>query len=122
MLSMTAQTSKRGADIYFHEQAHMLAKSATEYALLAISGHNNSADCITNINSEYGDVYDINTTIRYIGLSTVDGTCANGNSLVDTIVTPESNGTVMIDVYITLNANSTGAEALRFHRRTLQKP
>lgn len=128
MLSMTAQTSKRGADLYFQEQAHMLAKSATEFALLAISGHerNATAGCVTRINSQYPNVnpiYDINTTIRYIGLSGFGGTCAGTNSFIDNIATPESNGTVLIDVYVTLDAATAGTtEDIRFHRRTMQKP
>jgi hypothetical protein len=129
MLSMTAQTGKRGTDIYFQEQAYMLAKSATEYALLAISGHDRATNsCINEINSGYqctggNCVYDITTKIRYIGLSALGGTCDNEDSLIDTIVTPESNGTVMIDVYVTVDPAQAGnTEELRFHRRTLQKP
>lgn len=121
MVSMTAKTTKRSADIYFQEQAHLLAKSATEYALLAISGHDRTTDCINQINSTYpavNPVYNINTTIRYIG----DAFPAGCNMLVNDIVTPESNGTVLIDVYVTTN-NTVGLnEPVRFHRRTMQKP
>ncbi len=130
MVSMTAQTSKRGADIYFEEQAHLLAKSATEYALLAISGHdrNGTTQCITStpavhlLDGAGNAVYEVNTTIRYIGLASIGGTCAGTNSLIDNIVTPESNGTVVIDVYVTVPTAQTGMEPVRFHRRTMQKP
>lgn len=123
MLSITAQTSKRGADLYFQEQAHMLAKSATEFALLAISGHDRTLNsCITRINSKYDD-YDINTTIRHIGLAGLGGTCDGTDSYIDNILTPESNGTILIDVYVTLHAADVGiTEDIRFHRRTMQKP
>ncbi len=122
MVSMTALTTKRGADLYFQEQAHLLAQSATEYALLAISGHSIAAtgNCINQINSTYDGIYNINTTIRYIG----NGFPAapNCNMLTNTIQTPESNGTVLIDVYVTAPSSETGAEPVRFHRRTMQKP
>ena len=36
-LSLSTQTTKRTADIYLHEQAVLLSKSAAEYALLQIS-------------------------------------------------------------------------------------
>jgi hypothetical protein len=131
MVSMTTLTSKRGTDLYFQEQAHLLAKSATEYALLAISGHSiaSTGNCINTINATYGDIYDINTTIRYIGngFPTIAGACdmlkyANGINDVNDIQTAESNGTVIIDVYVTAPSDQTGAERVRFHRRTMQKP
>ena len=128
MINMTAQTTKRTGDIYFQEQAHLLAKSATEFTLLAISGHDRDAnDCITNINIQYPQagaqaIFDINTTIRYIGLAGLGGTCAGTNSLVDNIITPESNGTILIDTYVTTTANVNLTEPVRFHRRTMQKP
>jgi len=131
MLSMSSQSSKRGADLYFQEQAHMLAKSATEFALLAISGHNRAAtdNCVNQISSTYGGIYDINTTIRYIGNglpASPDCTYLNYNGSgapINDITTNVSNGTVIIDVYVTLQAGATTmSEDIRFHRRTMQKP
>lgn len=123
MVSMTALTTKRGVDLYFQEQAHLLAKSATEYALLAISGHSISAtgNCINAIDSSYDGIYDINTSISYFGngFPTTPGAC---NMLSNSIQTDESNGTVIIDVYVTAPSDETGAEQVRFHRRTMQKP
>ena len=122
MINMTAQTTKRTGDIYFQEQAHLLAKSATEFALLAISGHNRAGgNCLTNINSQYpgagaAAIFDINTTIRYFGLNCVS------NSLTNTISTPESNGTIIVDTYVTTSSNVNLTEPIRFHRRTMQKP
>ena len=133
MLSMTALTTKRGVDIFFEEQAHLLAKSATEHALLAISGHehNVTTQCINSINSNYlvdgggNAVYQIQTNIRYFGLDAYGGTCAGNNSITDgglPIYTPESNGTIIIDVNVTVPTLQTQAEPVRFHRRTMQKP
>ena len=124
MVNMTALTTKRTTDIFFQEQAHLLAKSATEFVLLAISGHNRGtgaqSDCVTSINIQYPDAvtpfYDINTTIRYIGLD------CSANSLVSTISTPESNGTIIVDTYVTTTPTVNLTEPVRFHRRTMQKP
>ena len=124
MVNMTAQTTKRNADIYLQEQAHLLAKSATEFVLLAISGHNRAVNsCLTKINivSPSGN-FDINTTIRYIGLADLGVNCAGENSLIDSILTPESNGTILVDTYVTTTPLAGVTEPVRFHRRTMQKP
>lgn len=126
MVKMTALTTKRTADVFFQEQAYLLAKSATEFALLAISAHDRDAHgCITNINIQYPTsgaqaIYDINTTIRYIGFNSYAGTCST-NSFIDEISTSESNGTVIIDTYVTTSTNVNITEPVRFHRRTMQK-
>jgi len=114
MISLSSTTAKQTSDIYVSEQAKLLAKSATELALLAISGHDNSADCIENINFTYETNYDVNMTIFYIG---------NGmpctNMLDNTIATAESNGTIIVDTYVTFNGAN---EPIRYHKRTIQKP
>ena len=128
MVNMTAQTTKRTADIYFQEQAHLLAKSATEFAMLAISGHNRAGgNCLTDIDIQYpaagaAAIFDINTTISYIGLAGLGGNCGGAASLINNITTPESNGTILIDTYVTTSATVDLTEPVRFHRRTMQKP
>ncbi len=124
MISYTTQTSSQTKDIYLKEQAQLLAKSATEFALLAISGHDRTAtgNCVNQINATYSPdsgskLFDINTTIRYIGLGSIAG-CSSLNG-AGAIATAESNGTVLIDVYVT--ATDTNPP-IRYHRRTLQKP
>jgi len=92
MVKMTAATSKKTGDLFFQEQAHLLAKSATEYALLAISGHERSAanECLSNINIQYPSagataIYDINVSINYIGVGAYGGTCAGYINNITTI-------------------------------------
>jgi len=122
MMNMSSLANKRTEHVYFTEQAQLLAKSATEFALLAISGHNRAGNsCVQTINSDYAGYFDVNTTIRYIGLGGA-GSCGT-NSFVDAITTPQSAGTVLIDVSVTsidtaLNLGNT----IRYHRRTIQKP
>ncbi len=118
--SLSTKTVKQTGDIYMKEQGQLLAKSATEFALLAISGHNNSADCINQIDLQYpqgSPVYDINMTLRYIG----NGFPAGCNVLSNNISTSESNGTVLIDTVVSYTDPTTN-EQVRFHRRTIQKP
>lgn len=127
MLNMSSLANKRTGHIYFTEQAQLLAKSATEFALLAISGHDRGAanPCIQTVTSTYPAVnpfFDITTTIRYIGLGGLGGTCA-ANSFVNAINTTQSVGTVLLDVTVTSRDNILNlGNTIRYHRRTIQKP
>ncbi len=118
--SLSSQTTKQTGDLYLQEQGQLLAKSATEFALLAISGHENNVSCIEQINLQYpqgAPMFDINMTLYYFG----NGLPATCNTLSDSITTPESNGTVMIDTFVSYT-NPENNETVRFHRRTIQKP
>ncbi len=123
MLTLTRKTTKDTTNLYLKEQAVLLAKSATELALLEISGHNRGAkgntNCLNQVNAVYPNatspIFDINTTIRYIGLN-----CQNGSNYISSITTPDSNGSVLIDTTVTLTSG-TSVEPIRYFRRTLQK-
>lgn len=122
-LSLTGITTARTNDNYLHEQALLLTSSATEYAILALSGHNPVTNgCINNINAQYPSagaaaMFDINVTMHYVGYSTILG-C---NNYIADIDTAETNGTILMDVVVTSNANLGLDEPIRYHRRTLQK-
>lgn len=129
-MSMTAQTTKRSTDLYIYEQAVLLSKSAAEYALLRIS---QSAPCsISNLNftpdlngngSTTDDYYDINITMRYI--YTAPSPCTNipapGGTDYFTISTPEQNGSVLMDISVSVNDTTVTSEPIRYFRRTIQK-
>ena len=120
-LSFSTQTSKQSADIYTKEQLELLSMSGTEFALLAISGHerNTTSKCVENINMRYPKTdprYDINISIYYIGKQLP---CNPNHILSNNIDTIESNGTVIIDTVVT---NLQSDEPIRYHRRTIQKP
>ena len=122
MLSMTTETAQRTTNTYVNEQAQMLAKSATEYAVLRVSGVTRSnANCLNSFNAQYPNstapIFDINVSIQYFGFGNL-GACSN---IVNAISTPESNGTMLIDVYVQDNPALGLSEPIRYHRRTLQK-
>jgi hypothetical protein len=121
-LSYTTQVGKQTSDIYLRTQAELLALSATEYAMLAISAHDIDAagTCINRIDATHNNMFDINITLRYFGndLPALHADCA---VLDNTIATPDSNVTVMVDTVVTTRDN-VGTERIRIHRRTLQKP
>ncbi|KIM11410.1 MAG: hypothetical protein KU37_07245 [Sulfuricurvum sp. PC08-66] len=119
MLRYSGQAQSNTLTYYEYEQAQLLARSATEYALLAISAHERNATngCVNRIDSTMED-FTITTRIYYIGLAGLAG-C---DSYVDTIATPESVGTVLIDVIVKGQKNSESNTSITYHRRTLQKP
>jgi len=135
MLATTTETAKRTTNTYVNEQAQLLAKSAVEYALLRVSAHNRrgadntvgTADdsCINTLNFSYPDntspIFDIQVDIAYFGFGPYNATVSNCTTMANNISTPESNGTMRIDVYVSDNAGLGLSEPIRYHRRTLQK-
>lgn len=126
-ISMSTKTTQRTTNEYLHEQAILLASSATEYAILAISGHDRVANdnCINSINAIYPNtinpIFDINISISYVGFGGIGLNADDCRDYIATIVTPETNGTTLIDVIVTSNNNLNINEPIRYHRRTLQK-
>ncbi len=122
MLSYSTSSAKSTVDLYLKEQAQLLGRSATEYALLAISGHENSTSCVEGINMLYpqtvNPTHEINVTIWYIG-NGLPTTC--NNIIHNNISTVESNLTAIIDVVVQVQADLT-SEPIKIHRRTIQKP
>ncbi|MEA2112120.1 MAG: type II secretion system protein [Campylobacterota bacterium] len=126
MISMSTQSLKRTTNVYLNEQAVLLAKSATEYAMLAVSGYDRVANngCINTINATYpsaaSPVFNINVNLRYIGFGAAPFS-AGCNDYISNINTPESNGTILMDVTVTSDPSLNIGETIRYHRRTLQK-
>ena len=81
MINLSSGSVKATLDIYLKEQAELLARGATEYAILAVSGHDNNVSCIENINIAYPEgadnTHDINMTIMYMGRGIRVATCNN---------------------------------------------
>jgi len=116
-LLLSTQSAKQTTDIFLKTQAELLVKSGTEYALLAMSGHDYSTSCLNSINSTYNGIYDINISIMYIG----DNLPAGCTQLGSNISTSDSNRTVIIDTVVSTKDTVT-SEHIRLHKRTIQKP
>ena len=125
MLSSTTETAKRTTNAYVNEQAHLLAKSAAEYAILRVSGFDRTGgDCMNGFTAQYPDatpIFDITVSISYIGFGPLADAGGDCEIFISDIQTPESNGTMLIDVYVRDNASLNLSEPIRYHRRTLQK-
>ena len=134
VMSLTGKIVKETTAQYQKEQAVLLSKSYTEYAIMAVmSNDRNATDCIENIDGRIGaDVnngqgYLINTRIAYIADSNARvGTCAATRILDDSgITTAESALSVIVDVYVRYrdpdHPTVSTAPWVTYHRRTLQK-
>ncbi|MDF1874202.1 hypothetical protein JHD48_00480 [Sulfurimonas sp. SAG-AH-194-I05] len=119
-LSLSTQTTKRSIDLYTHEQSILLSKSAAEYALLRISQDNNTTNpCnITTLNFKQ-DYYDINISILYI-YENPPASCA-GKMYASSITTDEQNGSVLMDITVSVDDISITTEPIRYFRRSIQK-
>ncbi len=71
MITLSTASVKSTTDIYLKEQAELLTRSATEYTLLALSGHNHNQNCLENLHLFYPDAtspsHEANVSIWYIG-------------------------------------------------------
>ncbi len=124
MISLSTTGVKSTTDIYLKEQANLLTRSATEYALLAISGHDNTQNCVEHIHIDYPDAtaptHEANITIWYMGRN-LPAACHH--ILANDINRTESNLTAIVDVKVWVNRANTGiTEPIVIHRRTIQKP
>jgi hypothetical protein len=115
--------AKHYADSYTHEQAELFMQSATEAALLRISGYDrNTGGCMSdaNITSSDGRFNALVTLERYY-LS--DGTTCN-NVHYTSIQSEESHGMVSMYVVVTSvdNPNTKILHPIQLERRSLQHP
>ncbi len=128
----SSTVSKVGNLQYQKEQAMLLARSYTEYAILAIQGHNrdNSGNCVESINANLGpnptigEGYRVIVKIYYIGNDKYLKNCTN---IVAKLNDSNSADTLMalIDVYVKykdlLHPNKAAAPWITYHKRSLQK-
>jgi len=111
MMYFSASTVRETTDDYLYTQAELYAKSSTEYAILAIEGHDFSNGCINKMDINT-TTFDVNMTFKYFMVG-----CPSDCNCTE-IKTKESNGSVLISTTIT----SKEHDNVRFFRETLQKP
>ncbi len=118
-LSLTSKTTKTTTDVYLYEQAELYAKAASEIALLDIAknGCQNTNNIIFGTAGEIK--YDANVTMQYIYTNNSGG-CATYTPNTP-VSTPEQNGSVVMDISVTLHDPSITSEPIRYFRRTIQK-
>ncbi len=124
-LALTTKTTKKTVDMYIYEQSILLSKSATEYALLEIARLGPCSVSNINFNPDLDndgtdDYYNINIDVQYI-YNTTAPCIATGGTTYTTVATPEQDGSVIMDVTVSVNDTSIASEPIRYFRRTIQK-
>lgn len=126
IISIAAMSSKKATDDYLHVQAEMLARSATEFAVMRIQGFNRTINnnCLETLTITAAP-FTAKVTINYLFNAATDAAltgCANKLITAAPYVQDvDLNGMAIIDVVVTTKDGTT-TEPIRIHKRTLQKP
>lgn len=118
LMQSGAQESKAVGDKYLRAQAQLLAKSATEYAVMRVQGYN-AAGCLNQLNITVNDandnaMFNVVVTMNYSFRGAApSGTC---NVLADNTGKESS---VLMDVTV-ITDNNLSTEPIRVHERSWQ--
>lgn len=119
-LSIATTSVRQNSEIYLREQSELVARAATEYAVLAVLSNDfykAGAVCIGDKNNpikgEFGELFTFEVFVKYFG----DMGVCNGDAVA---VTGLNQGTVLLDVFVSSKPGKA-TNPINFHKRTLQK-
>ena len=122
-LSIATTSVKQNSEIYLREQSELVARAATEYAILAIISNDFSTTCLGKqsknasednpISGEFGDLFTFKVYVKYFG----DMGICSGDAVA---ATGANQGTIMLDVFVSSKPGKA-SNPINFHKRTLQK-
>ena len=132
ILNLSGKMVQETTAQFQREQSMLLAKSYTEYAIMAVTANDHTgANCLNNITGGYGDdgsgndLYTINVDISYIGNTATLSASSCTNILSSTVLATKSPLNIIVDVYVSYKEldHPAGARApdITYHRRSLQK-
>ena len=137
VMNLSGKMVQETTSQYQKEQAVLLAKSYTEFAIMTVMSNdrNGTGNCISDIDADdiipidaptaTAQGYRIRTRIGFIGQSTNIGSCFNTRKLGYPVTTTSDDLNIIVDVYVEYqaldNPLGTGAPWITYHRRTLQK-
>ena len=113
VMEFNASTSSHATESFLDTKADLALRSATEYAILALQGHDFSKGLINKINITY-PLFDANVTFHYFMKN-----CPSGAVDCTNIQTADTNGTVLIYAVVT---SKNPSFYIRKVRVTLQNP
>lgn len=130
IVSLSGKMVKGTTAQFQHEQSVLLAKSFTEYAIMAVTANeHNTTNCLNAITGQYGNdgsgspLYTIEVDISYIG-NNLDGSCARVLN-TNPVIHPKSPLNIIVDVFVRHkdldHPAGAGAPDITYHRRSLQK-
>jgi len=132
VLSLSGKIIKSTTAQYQREQAMLLAKSYTEYAVLAVMSNdrNGTGNCLKTIHGTIGtspntgNGYRATVQINYIGNLQEVGNCGGTDNriLSSGVMNTKSPLSIIVDTYIDYkDIDNATAAWLTYHKRTLQK-
>ena len=113
VLSFGASSAKHMSNLFLDTKADLALKSSTEYAILALHGHNFDKGLINEINLSY-PLFNSNIKFHYFLTN-----CPSGDDNCSLIKTQDTNATVL--VYVTVTSKLPNYP-LRKVKVTLQMP
>jgi len=121
---LSTKSSKRTADLYLHEQTILEAHSAAEYSLLKIA-QDGPCSHFNDLNFVQDGIYEINITNRFIYTKPLPTGCIDDGTANDnvyaTVTTPEQNGSVLMDISVSVVDPTVVSEPIRYFKRSIQK-
>ena len=131
VMSLSGKMVKTTTTQFQREQAELLAKSYTEYAIMAVMANDavTTNNCVETINGtniirpQNNGGFNVTVQIAYIGTNTQRVTnCSAIRQFSSAVVTTDSPLNVMIDVYIRYqDLDGVNTNWITYHKRTLQK-
>ena len=140
VMSLSGKMVKTTTAQFQREQAMLLAKSYTEYAIMAVMSNdrNGTGKCLQTINSddviraENNGGFEVRVQIHYLSNNSGElASCPPARVLSDTVTTVESPLNIIVDVYvkykdfdhhtITSTGSMLSVPYITYHKRTLQK-
>lgn len=126
IMNLSGKMVKATTAQFQREQSMLLAKSYTEYAIMAVTANeHNSSNCLNTIKGGYGndgngnDLYTINVDISYIGNTDLHANC---NTLSSGVTTEKSPLSIIVDVFVSYKDLGHPDDLnITYHRRSLQK-
>ena len=131
ILSLSGKMVQETTTQFQREQSMLLAKSYTEYAIMAVTANeHNTSNCLNNITGNYGDLgggeflYTVDVNISYIANvgENLDASCRTLSSSVTNLKSPLS---IIVDVFVHHknldHPAGNSAPEITYHRRSLQK-
>ena len=121
---LSTKSTKKTADLYLYEQAVLLAHSAAEYSLLKIA-QDGPCSHFNDLQFTQDGIYQIKIINRFIYTTPLPAGCVDDGSANDnvyaTVITPEQNGSVLMDVSVSIVDPTVVSEPIRYFKRSIQK-
>ncbi|ABS51568.1 hypothetical protein [Campylobacter hominis] len=122
-LSIATMSAREAPNILLNQQAELLARSATEYAIMNIQQNDYNKGCpdsVKEINLNYpskSPIFNVKVQIYYLNSALP----CDKNVISHTTLTDNDKFASIIDVHVA-SVGNIGSAPIKFSRRTLQIP